>query len=85
MQAMAGLARAGEGEQWLREALQLFTERNRLNFAVAFICSDDATLVELARAALHVGSPDAPELLKRACDAGSLEARRLAAGPIQHP
>jgi serine/threonine protein kinase/tetratricopeptide (TPR) repeat protein len=79
VQAMAGLARAGEGETWLREALRLYTERTRLNFALTFMCSDDVTLVELARAALHAGSPDASDLLKRACDAGSFEARRLAA------
>lgn len=85
VQAMAGLARADEGETWLREALRLFTARDRLNFALAFSCSDEATLLELARAALHIGSPVGPELLKRACDAGSFEARRLAAGPVQQP
>jgi serine/threonine protein kinase/tetratricopeptide (TPR) repeat protein len=83
-QAMAGLARAGEGGSWLEDALRLFARRERFNFAVAFLCSDESTLIELARAALHVGSPDAPELLERACDAGSFEAKRLV-GRVQRP
>ena len=84
-QAMAGLARAGEGVRWLDDARRLFARRERFNFAVAFICSDESTLIELARAALQVGSPDAPELLERACEAGSFEARRIAIGRVRQP
>lgn len=77
VQAMAGLARAGEGEQWLEDARRLFAARDRFNFSLLWTCSDDVTLVELARAALAAHSPDAPDILKRARDAGSFEAQLL--------
>lgn len=74
VQAMAGLSRAGEGEGWLEEARRLFIARDRFNFSLLWTCSDETTLMELARAAMALGSPDAPELLHRARDAGSHEA-----------
>jgi serine/threonine protein kinase/tetratricopeptide (TPR) repeat protein len=80
VQALAGLARAGEGDTWLDEARRLYTARDRFNFAVALTCAEDTTLVELARAALHVKSPDAPQWLERARAAGAFEADRLSNG-----
>ncbi len=80
-QALAGLARAGEGAHLLDEALQLFTERDRFNFAIVFSCADDVTLVELGRAALALGRPEGIALLERACQASSFEARLLLRAP----
>lgn len=51
VQAMAGLARAGEGDHWLRDAMRLFTARDRFNFSLMWTCTDDVTALELARAA----------------------------------
>ena len=80
VQALAGLASAGEGAKWLDEARRLYAVRDRFNFAVALTCAEDTTLVELARAALYVKSPDAGELIARARTAGAFEAGRLANG-----
>lgn len=77
VQAMAGLARAGAGAHWLVEARRLFTTRDRLDFSQVWTCQDDATLVELARAALALGDSDGQALMERACEAGSIEARLL--------
>jgi eukaryotic-like serine/threonine-protein kinase len=77
-QAMAGLARAGEGVEWFEKARQLFDRRDRFNFSVLWGCSDETTLVELGRAALAVAHhEDGVALLARARDAGSFEARVL--------
>jgi tetratricopeptide (TPR) repeat protein len=74
VQALAGLARAGEGDTPYAEALRLFETRERLNFQYFHGCHDDVTLLELARGAHAVGRvAEADELLGRARQAGSLE------------
>ena len=77
VQAMAGLARAGEGAAWFDQACQLFTRRDRYNFSLMWTCSNDVTLLELARAARALHRPEADALMTRALDAGAVEARRL--------
>jgi hypothetical protein len=77
VQAMAGLARAGEGREWLIKARRLYEERTRLNFSDLWTCADETTLVELGRAALATGDADGVQLLVRARDAGSYEANVL--------
>jgi tetratricopeptide (TPR) repeat protein len=76
VQALAGLARAGEGQAPLIEARQLFERRDRFNFSLLWTCDDATTLVELARAARLFSEPYI-DLLLRARDRGSYEARRL--------
>ena len=77
VQAMAGLARAGEGAAWLDDALQLFEKRDRYNFSLMWGADDGTTLYELGRAAAALNRPEAEGLLRRACAAGSPDARRL--------
>ena len=77
VQAMAGLARAGEGRDWFDQALRLFTVRDRYNFSLMWTCTDDVTLVELARAAASVQDASAADLLRRAREAGALEIDRI--------
>ena len=76
-QALAGLARGGEGAHLLDEALRLFTDRDRFNFAIVFMCTHEATLVDLGQAALALGRPEGIRLLEQARDASSFEARLL--------
>lgn len=75
VQALAGLARAGEGERHLDEALELFRSRRGLDFSILWTCTDDVSLLELSRAAAAVGrASQAEELLARARAAGWTEA-----------
>jgi serine/threonine protein kinase len=76
VQALAGLARAGDGAPSLAEAVRLFRDRDRFNFSLLWTCNDETTLVELARSARALGLPD-DGMLERARDAGSYEARIL--------
>jgi TolB-like protein len=74
VQALAGLARSGEGDAPYSEALRVFHAREGLSFQYFHGCHDDVTLLELARAADAVGRrEEANSLLGRARDAGSLE------------
>lgn len=77
VQALAGLARAGEGAAWLDEALQLFERRDRFSFDTLWTCSEGATLVELGRASLALGVEGGQERLEQAQRAVSFEARAL--------
>ena len=77
VQALAGLARAGDGIERFNEAESLFASRNRLNFALMSGCDDATTLVALARAAIALELPAGIDLLIKARDAGAYEARRL--------
>jgi serine/threonine-protein kinase len=78
VQALAGLSRAGEGERLLDEAEELYRSRRGHDFSALWTCTDDVSLLELARAAAAVGRGDrAMELLGRAKDAGSGEAKRM--------
>ena len=78
-QALAGLARAGEGPHYFDEAVHLFEERGPLSFAILWTCSEETTLVELGRAAFALGRHDGTPMLERARDAESFEARTLLA------
>jgi tetratricopeptide (TPR) repeat protein len=51
VQALAGLARVGEDAGLLDEALELFEERRTHNFDWLWLCADDASLLDLSRAA----------------------------------
>ena len=68
---------AGESE-WPR-ALQLFEDRREHDFSWLWCCSDDISLLELARAAQTLNRPDAQELLARAIDAGLPNTTKFAA------
>jgi tetratricopeptide (TPR) repeat protein len=76
VQALAGLARAGDGHEPLVQAMRLFETRDQFNFSLLWTCNDETTLVELARASIALGLPD-DGMLARARDAGSYEARVL--------
>jgi TolB-like protein len=81
VQALAGLARAGEGAPPLDEAEALFSSRQAHDFSWLWTCTDDVSLFELSRAAAAVGREErAKEWLARARDAGSGEAKTLS-GP----
>ena len=76
-QALAGLARAGDGPGPFEEAASLFETRRGFDFSYLGCCSDDITLYELARAARAAGpAGKADELLEKAIAAGSSEARQ---------
>jgi hypothetical protein len=79
VQSLAGLARAGEGDHAFEQAIELFERREGFSFHVLWCCTDDITLLELARAAAAVGrAQQAGDLLKRAQDDGSAEATEKA-------
>ncbi len=73
VQALAGLSRCGDGEESLVKAMRLFRERDRYNFSLLWICNEETTLVELARAAIALGLPE-QGMLARAQELGSYEA-----------
>src|SRR5262249_56574141 len=58
VQALAGLARAGEGAGRLDEAEALFAGRRGHDFSALWTCTDEVSLLELARAAAAVGRAD---------------------------
>jgi tetratricopeptide (TPR) repeat protein len=76
VQALAGLACAGAGDEPFAEALDLFEARKGpFNFLFFYGCAEHFTLLQLARAARALGRADqARALYGRARDAGSLEA-----------
>jgi eukaryotic-like serine/threonine-protein kinase len=55
VQALAGRARAGEGERPYEEAQELWRSRAGHDFSFMWSCSDDVTLSELALAAAALG------------------------------
>ncbi len=78
VQALAGLARGGEGERVLDEAEELFRSRRGHDFSALWTCTDDVSLLELARAAAALGRADrAREWFEQARNAGSGEAKRM--------
>ncbi|NLN10505.1 MAG: protein kinase [Acidobacteria bacterium] len=80
VQALAGLARAGDGEEPYEAARSLFDSRHGHDFSLMWTCTEDATLLDLARAAAALGRrEEAAALFARARAAGSGEALRLAA------
>jgi serine/threonine-protein kinase len=64
VQALAGLARAGESETALDEALRLFDARDALDFHAFYGCSDPETLRALAEAALALGHAEQAEAIR---------------------
>ena len=87
VQALAGNVRAGGDAARFDEALELFERREDFNFSWMLVCSEDVTLLELARAAQAIDrNSDARDFLTRALAAGSTEARKLelSADPGQH-
>ena len=74
VQALAGLARAGAGAESYREALELYRSRRGHDFSFLWLCSDDVTLLELAKAADVLGAKaEAEDLFAQARAAGSRE------------
>jgi TolB-like protein/tetratricopeptide (TPR) repeat protein len=57
IQALAGLARAGEGAPPLEEALDLWRSRAGHDFSLMWSCTPDVTREELSAAAAHLGRP----------------------------
>ena len=75
VQALAGLARAGEGAKPFEEALGLFRTRAGHDFSFMWTCMDGGTLLELSRAAAALGKvAEAADFLEKAREAGSGEA-----------
>jgi tetratricopeptide (TPR) repeat protein len=75
VQALAGQTQAGEGPGPVEEALRLFEQRGAGDFHFLWGCTDDVTLLELARGARTLGrTQQACILLEQALDAGSAEA-----------
>ena len=75
VQALAGSTRAGERSAPFDEAIALFRRRDEYDFHSLWCCSDDVTLLELARAARAIGRAEAVrDLFSQALDAGSAEA-----------
>jgi TolB-like protein/tetratricopeptide (TPR) repeat protein len=76
-QALAGLARSGDGEAALDEALSLFDSRGGFDFSWTWSLHEDVTHLELARAARALGRTElARDHLRAAREAGSLDARK---------
>ena len=73
--ALCGLAEIDHNNGAFREALSTFRDRTEFNFAWFWNCSDDSTLLALARAATAVGEIElARQLHAEAIDCGSTEA-----------
>jgi TolB-like protein/tetratricopeptide (TPR) repeat protein/predicted Ser/Thr protein kinase len=73
--ALCGLAETDQDEGSFREAISLFRDRAGSDFAWFWNCSDDGTLLALARGAAAVGQTNlARQLHTEAIDCGSTEA-----------
>lgn len=71
VQGLAGLARAGEGAELFDEAISLFEKRAGFDFSLLWLCTDDATLGEITRAAGVLGrAAEAESRVDRAREAG---------------
>ena len=78
VQALSGLARSGAGVGPFEEALALFRSRCGHDFSLMWACSDDVTLLDLARAAAALGrGQQSAALFAEARRAGSREALAL--------
>jgi len=73
VQALAGLAEAGEGGGTFDEALALCRDRAGHDFSFMWCCSEDATLAALSRSARALGRREAGDLRERALAAGATE------------
>jgi TolB-like protein/Tfp pilus assembly protein PilF len=76
-QALAGLAAANQEPSKLDEATRLYEHRDKFDFSWLWFCTDDVTLMDLARAAGTLGKVDqARRLLQQAASKGALEAQQ---------
>lgn len=81
VQALSGLARAEARTGPFEEALELYRSRRGHDFSLMWACTDDVTLLDLARAAAVLGrEQESAALFSEARRAGSREALSLA-GP----
>ena len=72
VQALAGNVRAGGDAARFDEVLELFERREDFNFSWMLVCSEDVTLLELARAAQAIDrNSDARDFLTRSLRVGS--------------
>ena len=71
VQALAGLAEAGEGAGPFDEALALWRGRAGHDFSFMWCCSEDATLGALSRSARTLGRAEAEDLWEKAAAAGA--------------
>jgi tetratricopeptide (TPR) repeat protein len=76
VQALAGLASAGDGQSSYTDALRLYRQRDQFDFSWFPLCTDDITLLDLSRAAGVLGRvADSRILRERAAEKGSIEAQ----------
>ncbi len=74
VQALSGLARAGEGPAPYDEALSVWRSKEHHDFSYMWSCTPDFTLLESSRAAAALGRPeDAADLMAQARAAGLRE------------
>jgi hypothetical protein len=65
-------------DQWFQKAWSLYRTRTAANFDPFWLCTEDVTLLALARAAADIGELDmARKLQADAVDSGSNEAAQL--------
>jgi serine/threonine protein kinase/tetratricopeptide (TPR) repeat protein len=77
VQALAGLARSGDGEKALDEAISFHASRQGFDFSWTWSLHEDLTHFELALAARALGRMDvAREQLRAAREAGSIAAKK---------
>jgi tetratricopeptide (TPR) repeat protein len=78
VQAVCGLSRIDSDHELFKKALSLFRSRGAANFDPFWLCTEDATLLALARAAAALGDLNlARQFRADAIDAGSNEAAQL--------
>jgi tetratricopeptide (TPR) repeat protein len=78
VQALCGLSRLDSDDQWFQKAWSLYRTRTAANFDPFWLCTEDVTLLALARAAADIGELDmARKLQADAVDSGSNEAAQL--------
>jgi TolB-like protein len=80
VQALAGSARAQQKQERFDQAVKLFESRESYDFSWYWLCTDDVTCLDLARAAQTLRHPQTDTYFERARLSGSLEAQSFAAG-----
>lgn len=76
VQLFAGLAQSGEGVEYYSLAVETYGDRSELDWSWLWVCTDDVSALELARAACAVGQRiDTAGWLERARQLGSMEAQ----------
>ena len=78
VQALCGLVMVGGGQEVFLEAVTEFRKRENFNFDLFWFCSEDKTLLSLARAAMSIDNGKlATEFKSEAVSFGSVEAYRM--------